>query len=75
MRENRTSGSIGGRWPEDPERRRGKDEKAHAQRLHDPPRTSNQRPTSLGQHGERVAVASERSKPTQIVTGPTTSGP
>ena len=36
VRENRTHGSIGGRWPED-ERRRGKDEKAEAQRLHDPP--------------------------------------
>ena len=37
VRENRMHGSIGGRWPEDTERRRGKDEKATAQRLHDRP--------------------------------------
>ncbi len=37
MRENLKSGSIGGRWPEDPEHKRGKDEKAMAQRLHDLP--------------------------------------
>ena len=37
VRENRTHGSIGGRWPEDPGRSSGNDEKATAQRPHSRP--------------------------------------
>ena len=62
MRENRTSGSIGGRWPEDPGRKHEKTTKPRPSVTMLPTQTSNQRPTSLvfGFHHPREANVADR---------------
>ena len=64
MRENRTSGSIGGRWPDATQG----EEEEHAPGRGNPtglspsdlPATSNQRPTSLVSPSEPAQTAADR---------------